>query len=789
MQSVDAARDVVQVGDWIVDPALDTISRGEETLKLEPRTMRLLMRMVDSDGAVLSQDKLLAEVWTGVIVGPASVYQAVSQLRKILGDTDLEPAYIATIPRKGYRLVARVQRVKLVAGAVQVESPAQDVPAVEPVPPMPPMPPMPPAPLAPPGMAPPVARAPRELRQRLGRKAMAYGAAVLALSAIGWMVLQRQRVESESSPSVVVLPFLDLTVQKTDESFCDGLTEELSNWLAQIPTLRVVARTSAFLYKGRGEDVRQIGKALNINHVIEGSMRRDGDRMRVTVQLIDARNGYHLWSADYDRKVEETIKMQDDISRSVAENLRIRLTRATEEKLLSRRSSNPQAYELYLQAQHFQRQRTRESTDQAIAIYRQVLGLDPKFALASAGLGLALLNQGYFANRPTAAVAAEVEPLLAAALGIDPRLSEAYAVRGALRHDQYRLAEALDDLRFAVSLNPNDGVAYAELGRVQLVAGRPREALASFTQAVSLNPLDFRPEQERCAALTDLARYDDATAACERARELAPESSLPLDELAWLAEARGRIDEALRWNTASIKAEPENFDRYWMRLDLLLTVGLPRGARDVVEQGRAATKDEADADAAEARVVFRESGLDALRQHLLATRLDDSPHAVSLLEAAYSRLLLGDPVAVRELLARAAAAPDRPPGLDDAPWDARAGTSYRVDLAVADLQLGDRKAAVQELTRVRSMLDGMIAAGVERHAVYELRAKVLALQGDAEGSMVDLQRAAQLGWRRSWWAEQEPYFASLRARSDFQALMAKVSRANEQSLQVIKAAP
>jgi TolB-like protein/DNA-binding winged helix-turn-helix (wHTH) protein/Flp pilus assembly protein TadD len=773
----DTSRDVVQVGDWIVDPALDTISRGEERQKLEPRTMRLLMRLVDSDGAVVSQDKLLAEVWTGVIVGPASVYQAVSQLRKILGDTDLEPAYIATIPRKGYRLVATVQRVKLSAPGAEVAGLAKDLITASPD-------------HAPPGISPPDAMvAPIAPRQRSGRKAMAYGAAVLAMGAVAWILLQHEMTDPESPPSIVVLPFVDMTVQKADQPFCDGLTEELSNWLAQIPTLRVVARTSAFLYKGRGEDVREIGKALNINHVIEGSMRRDGDRMRVTVQLIDARNGYHLWSADYDRKLDETIKMQEDISRSVAENLRIRLTQATEEKLLSRRSSNPQAYQLYLQAQHFQRQRTRESTDQAIAIYQQILNMDPKFALADVSLGLALLNKGYFENRQTAAVAAEVEPLIAAALSIDPHLSEAYAVRGALRHDQYRISESLDDLRFAVSLNPNDSVAYAELGRVLLVAGRPREALVSFTQAAALNPLDFRPEQERCTALTDLARYDEATAACERARDLGPESSLPLDGLAWLAEARGRIDQALRWNAASIKAEPENFDRYWMRIDLLLAVGLPRGARDAVEQGRASTKDDDDADAAQARVVFRESGLDALRQHLAATRLDRSPHAVSLLEAAYSRLMLRDPAAVRELVTRAVAAPDRPPGLDDAPWDARAGTSYRVDLAVAEIELGDYAAAAQELTRVRSMLDGMIAAGVERHAVYELRAKVLALQGASEGAMGDLQKAAQLGWRRSWWAEQEPYFASLRPRSDYQALIAKVSRSNEQLLQVINAAP
>ncbi len=772
MTVIDTRLYAVQVGDWIVDPTLDTISRGAETQKLEPRTMRLLIRLIDSNGAVVSQDTLLADVWTGVVVGPASVYQAVSQLRKILGDTDPEPAYIATIPRKGYRLVAAVRRIKSSALAPELPGSDKRVPLSEgPPPPGVPRAGDPEKPIA--TWRPP------------GRKALACGVGLIAICAAVWLRWQHDATVPEYPPSVVVLPFVDMTAQKTNQPFCDGLTEEISNGLAQIPTLRVVARTSAYLYKGRSEDVRQIGRALNINHVIEGSIRLDGDRLRVTVQLIDARNGYHLWSADYDRKLEETIKIQEDISRSVAQNLQIRLTQATEEKLISRRSSNPQAYQLYLQAQHFQRQRTRESTRQAIAIYRQSLKIDPQFALADVNLGLTLLNQGYFDHRETDAVAAEVEPLINAALTIDPQLSEAYAVRGALRHDQYRIPEALDDLRFAVSLNPNDSVSFGEMGRVLLGAGRPREALDSLTKAAVLNPLDFRPEQERCAVLTDLARYDEAMTACERARAAGPDSSIPLDELASLAAARGQIEEALRWNAASIRAEPDNFERYWMRIDLLLAVGLPRLAREALEQGRAATQEQDQADAAQARVVFRESGLDALRAHLAATQLDRSPHAISLLEAAYSRLMLGEPSTARELLARAVAAPDRSPFLDDAPWDARFGTSFRVDLAVADLELHDPAAAKQELTRVRSMLDEMIAAGVQRHAVFELRAKVLALQGDAEGAVQDLQRATELGWRRSWWAEREPYFASLRKRTDYKALIAKVDQSNERLIRTI----
>ena len=297
----------VRVGDWVVDPALDTISRGGVVEKLEPRAMRLLLCLVDSEGGVVSIEQLLSEVWAGVIVGSASVYQAISQLRKILGDTDPEPTYIATVPRKGYRLVATVQRV---------DPPARESAAG--------------------------AATARSGVSRLSERWF-IGILIVGLIGVAWLLLHRHSLPAPSMISIVVLPFADLTAEKQDQPFCDGLTEELSNWLAQIPSLRVVARTSAFSFRGRDADVRVIGKALDTNHVLEGSLRRSGDHIRVTVQLIDARTGYHLWSGAYDRQISDTIRIQEDISRSVAANLRIRLTPATAQGFAARESDNSQA--------------------------------------------------------------------------------------------------------------------------------------------------------------------------------------------------------------------------------------------------------------------------------------------------------------------------------------------------------------------------------------------------------------------------------------------------------------
>jgi TolB-like protein/DNA-binding winged helix-turn-helix (wHTH) protein/tetratricopeptide (TPR) repeat protein len=752
----------VQIGEWIVNPSRDTISKGTETQKLEPRTMRLLMCLANSAGEVVSVDRLLTEVWTGVVVGSASVYQAVSQLRRLLGDVDPNPTYIVNVPRKGYRLIAPVRRIEAASGSKEIAAVAQ-TPVVE----------------APSVIPPPPARE----RKTPFIITTVVLIALLATGALLWKKSTGGR-PSVTANSIVVLPFIDMTVEKADQSFCDGLTEELSNWLAQIPTLHVVARTSAFAFRGQGEDVRKIGKALDTNHILEGSMRRSGDHMRVTVQLVDARSGYHLWSENFDRPIADAIKMQDDISRSVANTLQVRLTSDSERQLLARRSSDPEAYQLYLLGRHYSQQGTPESTERAVDLYSQVVSKDPKFAFGYTQLAYARLNQGYFKGLPIDDVAASVEPLIAAALRLDGRMSAAYAVRGALRAAQDRTKEGLADLQLAISLNPSDMPAFTEIGHIQYVDGQPRDALQSYDRAAALDPLNFAIQLQRCYVLNDLARYEDAANACERARLLKPTAST-IDAFTWLAESRGRIDEALRWNEAAIKAEPnDDFGLYSSRSELFLSVGFPAAARAAVEHGRRATKNDDDANVALVRVVYREAGAEALQSYVKSQHLEQSQHASALFEAAYSRLLSGDASAAKALIARAVVAPDRPTGFAESPFYLKGsrlmGTSYRLDLAVADLALGDRLAAHGELESVLAMLNGMVAAGVERYGVYELRAKVYALEGNGDDAMRDLSKAAKLGWRNSWWATHEPYLASLSSRSDFQALINEVSRSNDQ---------
>jgi transcriptional activator of cad operon len=754
------SRPLLQIGEWIADPHTDSISRGSESQKLEPRTMRLLLLLADAPGVVISVDRMLAEVWTGVIVGPASVYQAISQLRRLLGDTDPEPTYIATVPRKGYRLVAAVR--PWAPAAALIPSPAVS-PAVSP---------------AGPGSPRPSASGVRRRRVL----AAAGVSALIVAAVLAWPSLQRRLGATQPAPppSIVVLPFIDMTDDKKDQSFCDGLTEELSNWLAQIPTLRVVARTSAFAYRDRSVDVRTIGKELGTTHVLEGSLRRSGNQMRITAQLISTRDGYHIWSADFDRPVGDVVKVQEEIARSVADNLEIRLTEQTGERFAARREGSSQAYQLYLLARHHQQQLTRDSNDHAIDLYKQALALDPDFALAYAGLASAYLNQRYLNDRSVREVADQVEPLLATAARLDPLLPEVFRARGALRSDQGRNDDALRDLQHAIELNPNDGPALTEMGYLYIYNARPREALASYSAAVSLDPLNFNLHARRCIALTDMARLDEADRECAHARALAPDVSWAYVASSWLDWERGHIDDALKWNALALKLSPNELDLYKDRNLLLLTLGLNSAARATLEQARTAANDADSIAVRLAQVSYYEGGASALRAQIDATDIAASTHADTLMLAAHLELLLNDAPTAKRMLDRALAAPDLDPSTLDHPWRERQGESSELTMAIVELQTGDRAAAGQRLDALGRSIDRMMADGVERYGAYKLRAEVLALRGDADGAMQALRHAADLGWRGSIEAVHDPAFAALRSRADFRSLIERIDDVNLQ---------
>lgn len=300
----------LRIGAWRVDPALGQISREKESVRLDARTMRLLIYLAERAGAVVSSEELLEQVWNGVVVSQDSVYQGIAALRRILNDDARNPIYIATVPRLGYRLVAHV-------------SPCREEPSS--------------GSLAATVRAYSHSQGPASPARRRSRWAVTAGTLVVSMAALAVIVLVANRYSTNPATntagaaatatvpmrSVAVLPFLDLTSEKmSEEYFADGMTEALIDRLSQIPGIRVPAPASSFYYKNKRTPVADIARSLGVVYVLSGSIRQADDMLRIAVRLVRADNGYVIWSRSYDRPAADKLKVQDDIATEVARALK-----------------------------------------------------------------------------------------------------------------------------------------------------------------------------------------------------------------------------------------------------------------------------------------------------------------------------------------------------------------------------------------------------------------------------------------------------------------------------------
>ncbi|MGE5199973.1 MAG: protein kinase domain-containing protein, partial [Rhodospirillaceae bacterium] len=252
--------------------------------------------------------------------------------------------------------------------------------------------------------------------------------------------------------SLAVLPFANLSADKENEYFSDGLAEDIIDALAQVPGLRVTARTSAFAFRGKEQDVRDIGARLNVEHILEGSVRRAGNRIRVTAQLVKASDGYHLWSERFDREMTDVFAIQDEISQAIVEKLRVRL--GADRPLVKRHTENVEAYNLYLKARYQLWRWSPEGFAKSKEYYEQAIALDPDYALAWHGLAAFYHLLGYFGQMPPKAANAQAEQAARKALHLDDRLAEAHAIMGALRASEFDWQGAEREFSRSLELDP-----------------------------------------------------------------------------------------------------------------------------------------------------------------------------------------------------------------------------------------------------------------------------------------------------------------------------------------------
>ena len=345
-------------------------------------------------------------------------------------------------------------------------------------------------------------------------------------------------------PSIAVLPFADLSPNGDQEYFCDGLAEELIDTLARLDGIRVVARTSAFQFRGKGHDLREVGAALRVKTVLEGSVRKAGARLRINAQLIDVKDGSHLWSERYDRDLDDVFVLQDEIARSVVDRLRVKLLGDATGPLVTRPTDSLEAYACYMQGRHHRF--TRYNMQRAVRCFEEAVRHDPGYAAAWAGIADSALAAGAFLLLPPAHAAEQARSAVERALALDDGLAEAHGAQGRIRcwYD-WDWAGAARSFQRAIALNPSSVDVYAtyaaHLGRV----GRLHEAQTQIAKAHDVDPLSAHTSHQAGYAFLVNRRFDAAIAAFQEALDLEPDSSIAPWFLCLSLQAQGRHHDIL----------------------------------------------------------------------------------------------------------------------------------------------------------------------------------------------------------------------------------------------------
>jgi TolB-like protein/Tfp pilus assembly protein PilF len=571
------------------------------------------------------------------------------------------------------------------------------------------------------------------------------------VAALGYFVATRPagdrgaaaRRASAAPRTLAVLPFANLTSSAEDGYFADGLTEELLNHLAGIEGLKVAGRTSSFYFKGRNEDLREIGRKLGVSHILEGSVRRSGQRLRVTAQLVSAKDGFHVWSRVYDRELTDVFLIQDEIGRSVADALKIRLVGGGPEGRLARPPVNAEAYRRYLVARSKLRERGLENMQSAIRLFDEAAAIDPAFAGAYAGKALALtLLWGNHVVGDARTMFADAETAARRALELDPRSSEAWVALGRVAElswlvtGQERRSEAGEHFRRALELDPQSTLALYWLGRFEQETN-PARAIDLFDRAIELDPLDFMAATSRALSLLRIGHSDEARAEYERLLEIYPDNPTLLGNYADAELSTGRVSHALELNARASAAGAGTLS-HWLDARAWWQLGDLDAARAALlkldtsnriqawmrETGLAMMQDDLTRVLEEDRKFAREGGPAAVQFAEFFSLVRNGKHAEAL--------RLADEIAPTMI-----AVPPRVNG------DEQICTAPELALVLA--RLG-------QPAQAKDLADAALAAwerapGLRMPEHHACRARLLAATGRRDEAQTEFERAVDLGFR------------------------------------------
>ena len=698
-------------------------------IRLPDQAFQTLRFLLERAGDVVTRDELRQNLW------PSSVYvdfdhglnNAIARVREAIGDTAGTPQFIETLPRLGYRFIYPVERVPTALRTINQETTASNEPQAV-------------------GPNPLTDALPRwNARWRLFTFAIVAVLAALAVLAGVWLARrpadEMRTASLPTEPSIAILPFVNLSDDSEQEHFGDGLSEELLDKLASIRGLKVVGRTSSAYFKDKQVPLPVIAETLKVSHLLEGSVRRSGSRLRVTVQLIDARDGYHRWSHTYDREFADIFQIQEEIARAVATALQVQLLDDDEARLRSRGTRDVDAYRLYLVA------REMWSTPREKELLEEALARDPQFAAAHAGLADHYFRSAWmWLDAPDESIRLS-RAAAERAVALDSELGEALMARAnaesllaRFRGDSEAYARAHQDYRRAAELDPSNPYVFFSYGRA-VEWDEPQLAQSLFEQSLELDPLGI-PIHKPALMLSRRGQYNAARAYLQKliVQDADPNQSGHKLSMGMLEKDWGRLDEAVNY-LLSWEQDNELFEPYFSRAlwSLYMSLGDLAAAREELEHpGNEVEEVLCEVATLNMDGRFDEAleSLDRRRQAFPLSRVLDLPTARQALITGHAERAL--PILKARL-------PDLMSGV--APVTAR-NVIPALDLAAAYAGTGRLPAARQLLGRIAAFLDGADAPRLPMFVF--LRARAHALAGERDLALLALERAYNDGFRMIW---------------------------------------
>jgi TolB-like protein/DNA-binding winged helix-turn-helix (wHTH) protein/Tfp pilus assembly protein PilF len=504
---------IYRFGQFKVDLASGTLTRQGDRVKLQEQPFRILALLLERASEIVTREELRQALWAEdtFVEFEGSLNAALKRVRRALRDSPDNPIFIETVPRRGYRFIAPVAYSappSVVESAQPVPSPASDLAA-----------------MARPALA-PLAEKGRRANAGMG---IAAGVLLLAVLAVAFNLAGIRQKWIRSAPpqirpiaSLAVLPLEDLSSDPAQQYFADGITDELITDLAQISNLKVISRTSTIQYRGTKKSIPEIGKALRVDALIEGTVERDANRVRIRVQLIDSASDRHLWARSYDRELRDVLLLQSEAARDIAQEIRGQVAPPQSAVVPAPTPVNPEAYEAYLKGRYFLNKRSAEGMQTATGYFEQAIGLDPQFALAYAGLAdcYSLLGSD---TLPASVASAKARAAALKALELDPSIAEGHTALAVVHfYYDWNWNDAEHELQRALQLNPNYATAHHWSSVYLSAMGHFPEAIQEAERAHELDPLSPSITISLATEYRDARRFDRAIELLSAVLELDP---------------------------------------------------------------------------------------------------------------------------------------------------------------------------------------------------------------------------------------------------------------------------